>query len=293
MKNVVVIMKGGLGNQLFQYAFARNIQLKYGYDRIILDISELDGIRDRKYALQDFELPGNCVTTCSDNRYARYSRRRNPFLRVGMHICPKVVYDVGTFGNAFIWDRTELIDIDKRIKSGKDVVINGYWQSAKYFPDVSDTLKKDLKLIRREAYEKLDIYKKIRGTDSTCIHVRLGDYVNMSYYNTFGVEYYKDAIERVKEKKDSEFFVFSDDIEGAKKMLAPFYPELNFVAYDGQDTLSDFFLMSQCKNFIMANSSYSWWAQYLGEEKNIVTAPKRWTSSDACEDIYMDNWIRI
>ena len=113
MKNVVVIMKGGLGNQLFQYAFARNIQLKYGYDGIILDISELDGIRDRKYALQDFELPGNCVTTCSDNRYARYSRRRNPFLRAGMHICPKVVYDVGTFGNAFIWDRTELIDIER------------------------------------------------------------------------------------------------------------------------------------------------------------------------------------
>jgi len=286
-------MKGGLGNQLFQYAFARSIQQKYGYENIVLDISELDGNRDREYALDGFNIPEDCVNICVDNRYARYSRRRNPLLKIGMHFCPEFVYKTGSKNNIYIWDECEYIDIYKEIDSKRDIVINGYWQSEKYFSDIKDILRKDLEFDEHDRYEKIDVYNRIANSDSTCIHVRLGDYVNNSYYNTYGPEYYKEAIERVREKSDSKFFVFSDDIKGAKEMLSPMCSDMEFVEYEGRDTLSDFFLMSQCTNFVMANSSYSWWAQYLGTEKNIVIAPSKWTRTNECKDIYMDNWILI
>ena len=293
MSSVIVVMKGGLGNQLFQYAFARNIQLKYGYEDMVLDVSELDGIRDREYELSGFDIPEDVVRLCRDNRYAAYSRRRNPLLKVGMHFCPKVVYDVGSKTNKFIWDECDHADIDKKINPAKDVVINGYWQSEKYFLDNSGNIKSDLTVSGCEEYRKLDIYKAISSTNSTCIHVRLGDYVNVPYYDTFGVEYYIKAIEYMKERTDSTFFVFSDDTEGARKLLSPLSANIEFVEYEGQKTLSDFFLMSQCKNFIMANSSYSWWAQYLGNDKDIVIAPKKWTGTGDCKDIYMDKWVLI
>ena len=294
MKNdVIVLMKGGLGNQLFQYAFARNIQLKYGYNNIILDVSELDGIKDREYELDKFVLPDECVKVYKGNEYAAYSRRRNLLLKFGMRFLPKSVYNLEAKGNKFIWDNSEYVNVDDKINKSADVVINGYWQSEKYFIDNVDTIFNDLKIEDTGRFEKSDIYKAISGTNSTCIHVRLTDYLNISEYNTFGIEYYKQGIEYVKERTDSTFFVFSDDVEAAQKMLSPLAEKMQFVKYKGQDTLSDFFLMSQCNNFIMANSSYSWWAQYLGKKKDIVVAPKKWNKSNECEDIYMDEWILI
>lgn len=294
MKNdVIVLMKGGLGNQLFQYAFARNIQLKYGYNNIILDVSELDGIKDREYELDKFILPNECVKIYKGSGYAAYSRRRNILLKFGMHFFPKFVYNLEAKGNKFIWDNSEYINVDDKINKSDDVVISGYWQSEKYFMENAGTIYNDLKIEDIGEFKKCDIYKSITSTNSTCIHVRLTDYLNISEYNTFGIEYYKHGIEYVKERADSTFFVFSDDVEGAKKMLSPLAENIQFVNYNGQNTLSDFFLMSQCNNFIMANSSYSWWAQYLGKKKDIVVAPKKWNKSNECEDIYMDEWILI
>ncbi len=274
MADVIVMLKGGLGNQLFQYAFARSLQLRYGYDSIILDIADVDGHVGRPYDLNNFSLPYDIVRTCSDNRYACYSRRRNLFLRCMMRICPGVAFKWGRKKNCFHWDFDRYVSIDNFIETNRDIVINGYWQSEKYFQSISGVVKSEFLMRDTDSLLKNEYYKEITDSNSTCVHVRLGDYQGLKLYSTYGIEYYREAIRLILKKTDTTFFVFSDDIKGAKALLSDEFPLLKYVSYDNQSGISDFFLMSQCNNFIMANSTFSWWAQYLGKKKDIVIAPK-------------------
>lgn len=293
MANVIVMLKGGLGNQLFQYAFARCLQLKYGYDEIVLDIADVDGHVGRPYELENFLLPKDIVTTCSDNRYARYSRRRNLVLRCMMRICPNVAFKLGKRNNCFHWDFDKYLAVENFVDTNKDIVINGYWQSEKYFRSVSDVVKSEFIIKDISYYLKNRYYTEITDSNSTCVHVRLGDYQGLKLYSTYGIEYYRAAIRLIQKKVETTFFVFSDDIKGAKALLSDEFPQLNYVSYYNQSGISDFYLMSQCNNFIMANSTFSWWAQYLGNRKNFVIAPKKWTSEDGGKDIYQDHWILV
>ncbi len=287
------MLKGGLGNQLFQYAFARCLQLRLGYEKIIIDTADVDGIVGRPYELDKFSLPETVVTICSDNRYACYSRRRNLILRCLMRICPDFAFKWGSNRNCFHWDSDGYVDIGNKINRNHDLVINGYWQSEKYFTPVKDLIREEFRIKDLSDYKNNHYYHKITKSESTCVHVRLGDYQGMDLYSTFGVEYYREAIRLIKEKTNTTFFVFSDDIKGAKSLLGHDFPQLEYVEYEKQDTISDFYLMSQCRNFIMANSTYSWWAQYLGKDKNIVIAPKKWTSEDGGKDIYQSHWMLV
>ena len=297
MADIILIMRGGLGNQLFEYACARSLQLKYGYNKIIMDISELKR-NDMLFELGNFNLPRNIYNICLDNRYWRYSRLRNLFLRFTMHYFPNLILYWGKERNIFIWDGDNYIgdEIGSNLDLDKNLVLSGYWQSEKYFKDNIDIIKDELDVRSGIEHISNNYLKRIRKSNATCIHVRLGDYLKGNRYSTFGPEYYRKAIEMIKINEcfqDNHFFVFSNDIRNARKIINYRDLDMDFVEYEGQNAITDFFLMQQCDNFIMANSTYSWWAQYLGKKKRTVIAPKTWTINNENRDLYSNNWILI
>lgn len=149
--------------------------------------------------------------------------------------------------------------------------LHGYFQNALYFDDY----KRDLLEILKPKSEILDgISQKIRDLGSkriTAIHVRRGDYLKFPNHHPIpSIEYYNSSIERLKPYTDI-FMVFSDDIQWCKENLAG-----QFIYSEETDEFIDLYKMSMCDNFIIANSSFSWWGSYLSDKDGKVMAPSQW-----------------
>lgn len=123
------------------------------------------------------------------------------------------------------------------------------------------------------------------------IHVRRGDYVDNSFYvNLTKTDYYKKAIDLFP--KETEFFVFSDDIEFCKEYFKDFKEKLTFV--EGGTEISDFNWLASCSSQIMANSSFSYWAGYLNPNPNkTVIYPSEWFSDEVERVICPSTWQKI
>jgi hypothetical protein len=177
----------------------------------------------------------------------------------------------------------------ENIPDGTDFI--GYFQSPKYFDHCSDALKSHLSI--KEKY--LNAVKPFIQTyrDLGFIHVRRGDYTTVSdCHPPVTVEYIKAAVEISKAKK---FVVVSDDIRWCKANLAFLDPI--YSPFSEMDLGYDFTLMTQCSSAIISNSSFSWWAAWLGKEKDVV-APSKWFGSDPTvpqqwNDVYYEGWTVI
>ena len=134
----------------------------------------------------------------------------------------------------------------------------------------------------------------MESSESVCVAVRLGEYVKHPVHQVCTPEYYKKAIAIVREKKPNcKIFLFSDDIPMAMNMLGMNSEQV--VCEAGTATAAEtLFTMAHCKNFIISNSSFNWWAQYLSNSKNkIVIAPSRWYNTDVPCDIYQKDWTIV
>lgn len=140
------------------------------------------------------------------------------------------------------------------------------------------------------------------GDETASIHVRLTDYLQSTEFNGICTHnYYKNAINYMIDNANvRRFYVFSDDIFEAKIIFSNIISldslEFIFVEHDNVNdyTVEDLFLMSQCKHHIIANSSYSWWAAWIGEqEDSIICVPDKWDRYNIRKEIVPDRWIRI
>jgi Glycosyl transferase family 11 len=178
--------------------------------------------------------------------------------------------------------------------------LDGYWQSEKYFIDCSKLIRKDFTFKNELDSYNLKLKSKIDKTNSVSIHIRRGDYVNNLNTNaTHGlcsIDYYIKAVNYITERIESPyFFVFSDDIEWAKKNIMLNFP-CQFISHNiGSKSYLDMQLMSLCKHNVIANSSFSWWGAWLNSNDNkIVIAPRKWfaVNTDIC-DLIPSNWISL
>lgn len=157
-------------------------------------------------------------------------------------------------------------------------IYNGYFQSEKYFIHCKEELKNILVF-------KEEHIKSIPENDLISIHVRRGDYVGNSFHPVVSLDYINRAKEKFVNKK---FLVFSDDIEWCKQNnVGDYYAE-------NKNHYTDLYQMTLCSGSIIANSSFSWWGAYLGENKNVV-APCKWFSGNHIntKDLYCNHWILI
>jgi len=184
--------------------------------------------------------------------------------------------------------------VENFYKIPNDTYLITYLGQDKFFGKIKKILQKEFTL--KEEYKE-NINKKLEKINienSVSIHVRRGDVLKLKNCYVLGKDYYKDAIEKMKKKvKNPVFYVFSDEVDWCKKNLVDLGVNLNFV--EGHKDYEDLELMKSCKNNILANSSFSWWAGYLNNNsKKVVIAPKHFSMFKNGKSLELPkDWILI
>ncbi len=272
---MLIRVSGGLGNQMFQYAFARKLNIVTG-EKIYLDISVYDRDKKRKYELDKYNT---CVV-----KVGRYIGHIVSFL---LYFQRHLNLPLGDFCK---------IEVEKKVLHVQAVheprkYFIGNWQNEKYFSDIRQILMEDFRYLGVLSKSQKCLIAKMQCEDSVAVHVRRGDYLDKGikeFYVTMSKEYYDCALNYISKKvRNPMIYFFSDDINWCKREYAHLENAVYIDDSISQTGTMDFEIMRNCKYFIIANSTFSWWASWLAEyEQKIVIAPKTWFyDGDACEDV--------
>lgn len=300
-----LIVNGRLGNQLFMYAMARSVQLETGDSNFYINTSVLEQEKIENSLL-------NYNISSSVNFYSKQIRTRKKGIQgTWLQNILLMFYSKATLKLSHEeikqfeekWKRFfEFFGVylckdyyrEMEFQGKKSILLYGYFQSAKYFEKYEQQLKREFVPKIPVLDKNRILVKEIEETESVCVSVRLGDdFQENKMHNVCTLSYYRSAIEIMRKKlKNPKFYFFSDKTELLKRY---FYNIPNCVFEQGNDPdYEKLRIMSKCKHFIIANSSFSWWAQYLGESsKKIVIAPSRWYNGKIPCDIYLDSWILV
>jgi hypothetical protein len=277
---IIVRLKGGMGNQMFQYAFGRVLSLKFNTP-LKLDLSFLKNRNmGPNFVYRDYDLDLYNINEDFD------------FTWDNIGVLAEPESDL-TFNQQFI-------DIVSK-NFNKKIMIDGYFQSEKYFLGYNDQIKKDFEFrdkVEESSDEKiLEMYNKINSSNSVLINVRRTDFLNGDFHGVIGMDYINNAVSFIESKVDKpNYFIFSDDIEWCKDNIKLDNMTIVDHSYKGDRFGYYLQLMKACKNFIIPNSSFAWWAAWLNENENkIVIAPKKWFNNESVntKDLIPSNWIRI
>lgn len=167
----------------------------------------------------------------------------------------------------------------------------GYFQSEKYFKKYEEEIRKQFDFV--PSIKKLCLGLKDAMQDSIALHIRRGDYLDCpSYHVNLTLDYYEKALSYFE--KDRKVMVFSDDVKWCKEQ--EIFKEQRFFICHPSSGPNHLYLMSNCCDFIIANSSFSWWGAYLANRGKVI-APKQWFGPDLAQhdtkDICPESWIRI
>lgn len=304
-------ISGRAGNQFFQYAFVnlymkdKNIpeKLKISFEHFkkyddsfkneldSFTIDEYEKIDKIHYTLYqkilDFKF--KFVTKIIRNKAKLEKRELN---QNDYNILKKLQKQMNRNGLYYY-----IPGMDKFYKSKIDnIVFYGCYEDFSYYKNRKNVIKK-LFTPKYSVIEKnIELYEKINSTNSICVTIRRGDFMNSINKNNYYIcnpEYFKNAIlEMNKLVKKPQYIVFSDDVEWCKNNMH--FPK-NTIYESGNDPIWEKIrLMYSCKHFIISNSTFSWWAQYLSNNKNkIVIAPQKWNNFEYSELIYDDKWILL
>lgn len=286
--SLIVRFDGGLGNQMFEWAFAKAIEKSTGI-KTLMDMSFFKKRYARPYELGIFNLDVKKVEGFWSNLKIDLMWRFRRKLR-GKRFLSTYIYEEPHF------------EFDPEVFNVKpDTYIHGFFQSEKYFTNIEQELRDDFKFKPTPDEANQAFIDKINSTNSVSLHIRRGDYVQKKRYQqkyaTCSLDYYKRGVEYIGGKCENPIlFIFSDDPVWVKENLNLPY-ECVFVDNNcGSKSYEDLRLMSLCKHNIIANSSFSWWGAWLNNNKEkIVIAPKKWFNDEKVvqTDVIPSNWIKL
>ena len=290
---VIVQLKGGLGNQLFQYATGRAIAHRNNVP-LKLDVSKFESYPLRKYRLDHFDTVASIASPAEVARLTG-SGQRGARAKAYSLIQRYLPY----YRRSVLKEKHFHFDPNILRASGK-VYLVGYWQSEKYFKDIEPILWQELTVKHRPDPANQAMSRLIHQTESVSLHIRRGDYVSNpithEYHGVCSLDYYQAAVQTLTQTvEEPHFFVFSDDMEWARQNLRLDYP-ITFVTHNGvEKDYEDLRLMSQCKHHIIANSAFSWWGAWLNPNPDkIVFAPRHWLDDPRFDtrDVIPESWIK-
>ncbi|WP_031456012.1 alpha-1,2-fucosyltransferase [Flavobacterium chungangense] len=294
---LIIEVIGGLGNQMFQYAFYIALKEHYKNQEIKLYINRFNETSDNQgYEIEKvFDVKSEYfesdISNLVDDSTELKARIRRKFL--------------GTKSSFFI---EKFFKYDKNVLELSDeklIYLRGLWQDELYFCQHRKILLNSFEFKKELDTINLKLLEEIKNSNSVSIHIRRGDYVsNKKYKNLLGdvcsYKYYYDALNYIKNRIDKlTLYVFSDDINWVKTnfdFLAD--EEVVFVSHNiGIKSYIDMQLMSNCKYNIIANSTFSWWGAWLNKNPSkMVLAPNKWFKKNKrLQDnhIVPDDWIKI
>ena len=284
----IIKLKGGLGNQLFQYAFGRLTALRRGDGlKMDKDILGIKGASDkevfRDYGLDHFNIKAD-LASAEEIKAAKY-----PY---------------GSFSKAWRLAKAKALRIfhvgyEPRMLRTRSKYLDGYFQSHRYLDPIRSELLQEISLKEDLSAKYGAMIAEMGNSDSVAVHIRRGDYVSdaktRQAYFVCDLPYYDKAISIMKEKIAAPvFYIFSDDIAWAKESLKE--DRLVFVSRPDMKDYEEIILMSKCKHNIIANSSFSFWGAWLNQNPGkIVIGPRLWNRKfrSAYRNMMPDDWIKI
>jgi len=302
---ITVSILGGLGNQMFQYAAAKALAHRSGTD-VAIDVSAFEGYQLRNFMLDRLQIPelvsvdGRLLAPSAPRNFSAF-RWRGGVNRILSRFGIKASANTaGTYIEPHFHFDPAFLEL-------KDpVFLFGYFQSERYFEEISEDLRRYFQpreLLGPEAQGITETLARVETPVS--IHIRRGDYVASAetarVHGTLGPDYYRKAVDLVKYRAGGKItlFVFSDDMPAAADLLRFYTGEIVEVHGDPARPWEDMALMARCRHHVIANSSFSWWGAWLNPspDKTIV-APRAWFAPVALRqrnicDLCPSGWILI
>lgn len=279
-------INGGLGNQMFQYAFCLYLSLKYK-KQMFFDLEALytDSLRNLEIDNFQIEIPvasPSQMRRFKKSRYARVNYYLNQLFLNGKNYFyePKVTNTIIAEGESYYW---------------------GYWQKPQAVLEIDKELRESFILKNALSTEAQTFKEKILNIsgESVSIHIRKADYLlqKNSYFSSCEPQYYYDAIDNICQSRTNKlhFFIFSDDFAWVQDNIH--FPEIDYTFVNSKvqrRPSEDLYLMSICNHNIIANSTFSWWAAYLNNyQHKIVISPKYWFKDHKRQNINLKTWIEL
>ncbi len=281
---IVINMHGMLGNQLFQYAYARQLSKERGAS-VVLNTAFLpvDG-----YRLE-------CIGFQIDHRRYKYNLAYFLYL-----VHTKFKSKSGRWINVYFETSRKRKPLPERLP--KMCYLDGYWQGVPYVNLVLDEMREEFhrKMITICSDKCSVLAKRMKAEPcSVMLHVRRGDYLAtagaIELYSQIPLVYYEKAIDHIKSQIGKvSVYIFTNDKEWVRSNLT-FLRDFEIVDCDRYD-YETLMLMSSCNHFVIANSTLSWWAaQLCMNDKKIVCAPSKWFNNESCDphDLYPEEWVKL
>lgn len=296
---IVLRVFAGLGNQQFQYAFAKALSLKYNKELVLDDAYFLP--RYHPIKAQGFYYPYKLKEFPLKEKYTNWINRE----LIGILCFRNKIQTLYQF-----MQKLPLINflprlivhsnfIEQEFIKNETFIVSGYFQKYDLFEEYASEIRKNLTYCNELSEENRKFLYEIKHKDTVSLHIRRGDYVEKkNVANNFArisLSYFDCSIRYIADKVSIEkLIIFSDDIEWVKKNLLLDYNCI-YIDNNGPDYQHQY-LMSQCNHNIISNSTYSWWGAWLNPNKEkIVCVPTKWFESyKRNSDIYIpDSWMKI
>lgn len=288
---IIIKLKGGLGNQMFQYAAAKALANHLNTDlKLDLSFYQEQKTTYRAYELGCFKLAPQIAPPREIRSLKRSGQWKLSNLLNRTRSESKCCYKEASlkFDPAFF----ELSD---------PTHLEGYFQCEKYFSNSRETLLDEFSFTKPPSKINQELLNQIQNTNAVALHIRRGDYVKDANANkvhgTCSMAYYQSAIEHMQEHiSNPTFYIFSDEPDWAENNLPIHAPKIIVKHNPPDQGTEDLRLMINCKHSITANSSFSWWGAWLSQSPSkTVVAPKRWFASPTLRDydITPQTWITI
>ena len=296
----IVNLTGGLGNQMFQYAFALSLREKFPDEEVYIDTQHYHTLFFKHFRginlHNGYEIgkvfPNAEVPIAGWGELVKVSYYIPNYIlsRIARKILPVRKYEmVLPLSKTYSY-------LPEAYREG-NCYYEGFWQNIRYFEDIKDRLIEVFAHPEPNKYNE-SLIKMISMQESVGIHVRRGDYLSEpDYKGICSLDYYKKAITRLKEVEQKyTFYVFSNDMKWCVENLEPIMSGYDVVYVTdniGDNSCWDMFLMTYCKNLIIANSSFSWWGAFLNKNVNKVIAPCPWVNRDCEIELYGATWEKM
>ena len=262
---VIAKVMGGLGNQLFIYAAAKRLSVINNVS-LRLDTTsayDKDGY-NRTYSLNHFRLKAEHATAqdiyeldLGDRRNLKYHFNKILPFRYKCFIRESKLFDQRLLNS----------------KITNTIYLDGYWQNENYFKDIESIIRKDFEIVSPHDHINIEIAREMSESNAICLHAR-----RLKYEYLLSATYYNQAIKYMAEKISNPiFYCFADDIEWIKNNVTINYPVTYISHNEESKDYEDLWLMTQCKHYIIANSTFSWWGAWLNPDSSkIIISPRNW-----------------
>lgn len=292
---VITKLMGGNGNQMFQYAAGFSIANRLNL-KLLVDVNYLQDknkryfkFEDRDYTLYMYNISGEIA---SDNKISQFivPRKGNKYF---YHLERRVLSEKNVIREESLSTLASFGEIVS------DCYLEGYWQNPFYFKDCETEIRREFSFKNKLPEICMPILQRIGNSNSVCVHIRRGDFVNHPILEVVNTEFYYKALTILSEIVSSpRLFVFSDDIPWCRENFKPYNFDYEFVdpSLSGPHAECHLHLITLCKHFIIPNSTFSWWGAWLSTSPGkIVIAPKKWFKGQAApvNAIVPKEWIAI